>query len=229
MFSSDCEKHMCDKNIRSNKEWRDEMLRLRKTLPNYETHPEFVKTAQCKEVLCTSPPPLPKKDELTEEIQQLEADLKFVNETLTTLKTNVSHTKELLKHHKQKLDTYKIFVKNANADVTSAEASIKQKEQYINHYNVQLVDIRNQIYIKQQEQKRREKEQPPQPASTSKKAASTSKKATKKAASTTKKATKKAASTSKNTSSPTEFEYDQSKRCPNGYKRNKTTKKCQKK
>jgi hypothetical protein len=237
MFSSDCEKHMCDKNIRSTKEWRNEMLHLRKTLPNYETHPEFVKTAQCKEVLCTSPS---EKDEFTEEIRKLEADLKFINETLTTLNTNVFNNKELLKLHKQKLNTYNIIIKNVNADVRNAEASIKQNEKYIKHYNAELVNIQKQIHIKQQKQK--EKEQP-QPASTSQKApnqkapnqkapnqkapSQTSKKAPNKKASPT---TKKAASpTTKKAASPTEFEYDQTKRCPNGYQRNKTTKKCQKK
>jgi chromosome segregation ATPase len=41
---------MCSKNIHNLKEWREEMLRLKKQAgPKFETDPEYVKTAQCKE------------------------------------------------------------------------------------------------------------------------------------------------------------------------------------
>jgi hypothetical protein len=41
---------MCSKNIHTLKEWREEMLRLKKQAgPTFETDPEYVKTAQCKE------------------------------------------------------------------------------------------------------------------------------------------------------------------------------------
>ena len=41
---------MCSKNIHTLKEWRDEMLRLKKQAgPKFETDPDYVKTAQCKE------------------------------------------------------------------------------------------------------------------------------------------------------------------------------------
>jgi hypothetical protein len=41
---------MCSKNIHTLKEWREEMLRLKKQAgPTFETDPDYVKTAQCKE------------------------------------------------------------------------------------------------------------------------------------------------------------------------------------
>ena len=41
---------MCSKNIHNLKEWREEMLRLKKQAgPTFETDPDYVKTAQCKE------------------------------------------------------------------------------------------------------------------------------------------------------------------------------------
>jgi DNA repair exonuclease SbcCD ATPase subunit len=41
---------MCSKNIHTLKEWRDEMLRLKKQAGHkFETDPDYVKTAQCKE------------------------------------------------------------------------------------------------------------------------------------------------------------------------------------
>ena len=46
----DCNRYMCSKNIHSLKEWREEMLRLKKQAgPKFETDPDYVKTAQCKE------------------------------------------------------------------------------------------------------------------------------------------------------------------------------------
>ena len=45
-----CKKHMCNHKIYSLKDWRNEMLRLRKEhAPQYETHPDYIKMAQCKE------------------------------------------------------------------------------------------------------------------------------------------------------------------------------------
>lgn len=52
----DCEKYMCRKNVYSLQDWRKEMLRLRKEhAPQYETHPDFVKTSQCKEHILDKP------------------------------------------------------------------------------------------------------------------------------------------------------------------------------
>jgi len=41
---------MCSKNIHNLKEWREEMLRLKKQAgPKFENNPDYMKTAQCKE------------------------------------------------------------------------------------------------------------------------------------------------------------------------------------
>jgi TolA-binding protein len=198
MFSSDCEKHMCDKNIRSNKEWRDEMLRLRKTLPNYETHPEFVKTAQCKEVLCTSPPKTNTNNNVTEEIRQLEERFFDIFNKSRTLKETLTRY---------------------NAKLSDMKLAIKETEKIIKLYDAQMIQIKKQMRTLRQAQKRAQAQAQAQ-------AQSQAQNPTKKASPTT---TKRASPTTKKASPPTEFEYDQSKRCPNGYTRNKTSKKCQKK
>ena len=47
---------MCSKNIHNLKDWRNEMMRLRKEhAPLFETHPDYIKTAQCKEDILTKP------------------------------------------------------------------------------------------------------------------------------------------------------------------------------
>ena len=46
----ECMKYTCSKNIHSLKDWRTEMLRLKKEHgANFEKHPDYVKMANCKE------------------------------------------------------------------------------------------------------------------------------------------------------------------------------------
>lgn len=52
----DCGKYMCRKKVYSLQDWRKEMLRLRKEhAPQFEQHPDFVKTSQCKEYILDKP------------------------------------------------------------------------------------------------------------------------------------------------------------------------------
>ena len=52
----ECTRFMCNKKVYSLKDWRNELLRLRKEhAPQYETHPDYVKMTQCKDGIVDKP------------------------------------------------------------------------------------------------------------------------------------------------------------------------------
>lgn len=271
MDSLNCNKHMCDKNIRSVNDWRKEMLRLRKTLPNFETHPDFVKTAQCKEVFCTEdeeeedddaddysddsfpsgffshayqqrhhpqPPPQPqprsppqpqprpqprqrpstrnnplnkKTDhELIEELKQLNEDLK----------DSIDKSLQMQKYRGNAL----IIIEEKTNKLKELKIVLKDLERHIRIYYDKIEKLQNAVINIEREQLARKQAAPAQEPPKTKKASPKTK--NKKASPTTK---NKKASPNTKKASPTSFEYDQSKRCPTGYHRNKMTKRCQKK
>ncbi len=67
-MKEECEKYLCGKNVYTPKEVLKELQRIRKENPlNFSTHPDFVKTSQCKDNVISEaackinyPPPKPK-------------------------------------------------------------------------------------------------------------------------------------------------------------------------
>ena len=52
----ECTRFMCNKKVYSLKDWRNELLRLRKEhAPQYETHPDYIKMTQCKDGIVDKP------------------------------------------------------------------------------------------------------------------------------------------------------------------------------
>lgn len=267
----DCEKYMCRKNVYSLQDWRKEMLRLRKEhAPQYETHPDYVKTAQCKESIVgekscnrfttrtqtrtqapprppqassrppqTPPKPTPPKGSYEEYIANLNQYKSYKYELIKLKSSLARGNREILMYIREvqadeiMIQKYMIELKKKEDAVFSSISDLNMTKQkrnsmiqavrelktYIAHLkskkeehelnlkttadNVKKLVTRIEILTMKTEHK-----PVPPPGYTP------PKKSTKRSTKT---------STKPSTKPPTR------KRCPNGYKRNKTTKECDKK
>lgn len=243
---SDCKKYMCGKNIHTLKEWRDEMLRLRKEhAPAFETHPDYVKTAQCKDeiqpaVTCNrlfpakkTSRPVPKTKPSTKrspqytkeyeryvqevqeheknlaELKRLKVQLRAVKEQLKRIQTDIRMHIYACDVEQKKLDVLRVKITKSISTATDAQmfkfgAQLQSQERLLRELLEDKAKHEAKLPPKEKEFKDLVDVIELLAIKTEHKPVYQGK-------------------------TPGEFQYDERKRCPNGYKRNKTTKKCVKK
>jgi predicted RNase H-like nuclease (RuvC/YqgF family) len=124
-MKEECEKYLCGKNVYTPKEVLKELQRIRKENPlNFSTHPDFVKTTQCKDNVISEaackinyPPPKPKaapkaapkaepktKKSTDKDFQQYKinlAALTRLKEALTRITEEANNVKINISRHEQ--------------------------------------------------------------------------------------------------------------------------------
>lgn len=100
---SNCRKYMCDKGIHSDSAWIEHRIQLSKDYaPHYETHPDYIKTMKCRpDVIRKSDCELLFKDRPTSGAYLKKLNqYEFQLDKLKELKLNLAEVKDQLRHDK---------------------------------------------------------------------------------------------------------------------------------
>ena len=142
---------MCSKNIHNLKDWRNEKMRLRKEHdPFFETHPDYVKTAQCKESILSKEgcgkfePKAPKANttrKKTDDYDAYKYDLKGYELNMRILKGLYKN----LGAFKKKMDSLE---KKLNKLNTEEERNLKKKAELEEKLNKNVSTTQREKYTK---------------------------------------------------------------------------------
>jgi hypothetical protein len=257
MFASDkerkeCTQHMCDKKVYTLKEWRTEALRLKKEHgPQFETAPEYMKMTQCKEYIVDksecdknytrkSPPapkaapkpvpqPAPPKPQTSQKAPPSGKQYETYLEKRKLYDLKVEEMKKL----KQRLNNFKESIANIKSNIERYKDSVSFE-------TLQLIRKKDAIHKKESQKtyKNREKDQAAlrnimDNLETSKKYLVHLNTTLGEYEGTMKKLIEEieilAIQLDNKPVPPAGVSTSPLKRCPTGYKRNKTTKRCEKK
>jgi len=234
-MNDSCKKYLCNKKVYSPGEWRKEMLRLRKEhAPHFEKHPDYIKTAQCKddisdEQLCklygfygkasnARNSPNEKPNPKTQHYNKNESYENQYEEYLRRMK-EYEMDMDALRSEKRTFDLLGSKIQETNGKYNIITQDLAFLERDKKELTEKLKELRPQFKEVEYNIKILEKKNKYKPVPPNKPSPSSSNNKTKKEKSSKKKETEK---------SPSSIEHDETKRCPKGYTRNKTTKRCQK-
>jgi hypothetical protein len=260
---TDCQKCLCDKNIHSLTDWRNELMRIRKhNVKTFEDHPEFKKLTQCKDEIVdkktcdvlfkkstapkakpktskakpyapTSPPrartPPPKRKTQTDKYNEYLEKLKqyeLKKKKLADLKSEMQRMKTEISAYKKEVESDKAEVEKLNKKLdglldkyvmlnrkhsATEEVQLGQKIKELEALMAKKFNnlLKVEIAIKVREEKMVELLD-----------------LIENAAIELENETKPVPPSGNTRDS---FAFDERKRCPKTYRRNKTTKKCEKK
>ena len=152
-----CQQYLCDKGIHTIKNWRDELLRLRKAHKDFERHPDFMKLTQCKDDIISKeqcnamkpsrPSNAPMSEAMKKYMKKM-ADLDAkrtqliqVHDRIQELTASIDYYNEVLKKLTRMIEASLKFIKEWETD----ESRVSQAKENVETYHKQAKIIRKAL------------------------------------------------------------------------------------